>query len=102
MAFENFYYTIYLLVVLFSALLIAAVGRITINYRQALLAILPVFLFFVAWDIFAVWRGHWAFGLDKMLGPVIINQPLDELAFFVVVPLFHIIVWEAIKKFRRW
>jgi hypothetical protein len=40
--------------------------------------------------------------MDKMLGPVIINQPLEELAFFIVIPLFHIIVWEAIKKFRRW
>jgi lycopene cyclase domain-containing protein len=102
MAFENFFYIIYLVVVLLSALLIAAVAKIKINWKLFILAIVPVFIIFVAWDIFAVWRGHWSFGMDKMLGPVIINQPLEELAFFIVIPLFHIIVWEAIKKFRRW
>ena len=99
MEIENLYYLIYMLVVLASALLIAAVGKIKIDYRKALLAIAPVFAVFVAWDIFATWRGHWEFGLDKMLGILIINQPIEEIAFFIIIPLFHIVVWEAIKKY---
>lgn len=99
---ENLFYAVYMLVVLGSAILIAAVGRIKIDYQKALLAISPVFVIFVAWDVFATWRGHWEFGMEKMLGIVLINQPIEELAFFVVIPLFHIIAWEAIKKYVRW
>lgn len=99
---ESLYYLVYLLVVFFSALLIKAVGKIDIDFRRALYAIIPVLVIFVAWDIIATELGHWEFGLDYMLGIVIINQPIEELAFFLVVPLFHIVVWEAIKKFRSW
>ena len=99
---ESLYYLIYMLVVFGSALLIAAVGKIRIDYRKALLAIAPVFILFVLWDVFATWRGHWEFGLDKMLGIVLLNQPVEELAFFLIIPLFHIVVWEAIKKYVRW
>ncbi len=96
---ENFYYIIYLLVVLFSAFLIKAVGRIEINYSKALGAIVPVFVIFLLWDIAATELGHWEFGLDKMLGLVVVNQPIEEIAFFLVIPFFHIVVWEALKKF---
>ena len=99
---ESLYYLIYLLVVFLSTLLIKAVGRIGIDFRKALYAIAPVLAIFVAWDILATELGHWEFGLDKMLGIVIVNQPIEELAFFLVIPLFHIVVWEAIKRYRSW
>ncbi len=98
---ENFFYLIYLIVVLFSTLLISYVGKINIDYKLALKAILPVLIIFVAWDIAATELGHWSFGLDKMLGIVIVNQPVEELMFFVVIPLFYIIVWEAVKKYAK-
>jgi lycopene cyclase domain-containing protein len=99
---ENLYYLIYLIVVFLSALLIKQVGGIKLSFRRALMAILPVLLIFVAWDVLATELGHWSFGLDKMLGIVVLNQPLEELAFFLVIPLFYIVVWEAIRKFRTW
>ena len=97
---ESYYYLVYLAVVLLSSLLIMAVGRIRIDLREALLAIIPVLMVFVAWDIFATWRGHWEFGLDKMLGIVVLNQPLEELLFFIVIPLFYLVVWETVKRYR--
>ncbi len=96
---ESIYYVIYLLVVLFSALLIKAVGGAKVDLRKAILAIAPVFVIFVFWDVLATELGHWEFGLDKMLGIVILNQPIEELAFFIVIPLFHIVVWETIKRY---
>ena len=99
---EGFLYSTYMLIVLASALLIAYVGKIRIDYRKALIAILPVFIVFVLWDVYAAWRGHWEFGLDKMLGIILLNQPIEELAFFLIIPLFHIVVWEAIKKYVGW
>jgi len=97
---ESYYYLIYLAVVLLSSSLIMAVGRVRIGFRNALMAILPVLMIFVAWDIFATWRGHWEFGLDKMLGIVVLNQPVEELLFFIVVPLFYLVVWEMVKRHR--
>lgn len=98
---EQYVYMMYLAVVFISTLLIAHVGKIRLDYKLAFLAILPVLVVFVAWDIAATELGHWSFGLDKMLGIVIINQPIEELAFFVVIPLFYIIVWEAVKKYVK-
>jgi lycopene cyclase domain-containing protein len=95
---ENLTYLIYLMVVLLSTILISFVGRIKIDYMLALKAIAPVLLIFVVWDIAATELGHWSFGYERMLGIVIINQPIEELLFFIVIPLFYIIVWEAVKK----
>lgn len=98
---EQFYYTSYLLVVFLSTLLIKFVAKIKIDLKKALVAIIPVLVIFLSWDIIATELGHWDFGFDKMLGVVIINQPIEEIAFFLVIPLFHIIVWETIKKFIK-
>jgi len=95
----NLYYSIYLVVVFLSVLLINYVGGLKIDFRKAMFALLPVILVFVAWDILATELGHWEFGIDKMLGIVIINQPIEELAFFIAVPLFYIAVWESAKKY---
>ena len=98
---DQFYYLIYLCVVLFSSILIKTVGKIDIDFKKAIIAILPVLIIFVIWDILATERGHWSFGFDKMLGIVIINQPLEEIAFFIVIPLFYLVVWESIKKYKK-
>ena len=55
---ESLYYLAYLAVVLFSALLIKAVAGIRIDFRMALMAIVPVFLVFVCWDVLATELGH--------------------------------------------
>jgi lycopene cyclase domain-containing protein len=98
---ENYFYLAYLVLVLFSTLLIIRVGRINIDLKKASMAIIPVLVVFVAWDVAATELGHWSFGLDKMLGIVILNQPVEEVAFFLVIPLFYIVVWEAVKKYVR-
>ncbi len=98
---DEFFYLIYLILVLLSTALISYVGKIRLDYKLALRAIFPVLIIFVIWDIAATELGHWSFGLDKMLGIVIVNQPVEELAFFIVIPFFYIIVWEAVKKYVK-
>lgn len=98
---ESLYYSAYLLVVLFSCFLINAVAKLRVDFRRALVAIAPVFVLFVLWDIVAVHLGHWEFGMTFMLGPVIVNQPLEELGFFFVIPLFYIVAWEAVRAHLR-
>ncbi len=56
---------------------------------------LPVLLF-LAWDIVAIARGHWDFVDRYVTGWEIPGGvPVEELAFFVVIPLCALLTFEA-------
>ncbi|MFH1457985.1 MAG: lycopene cyclase domain-containing protein [Candidatus Omnitrophota bacterium] len=72
------------------------------RYRAALAySILLILLLFGAWDIFATWRGHWAFNPEGVWNFRIVNLPLEEVLFFVVIPFCCIFTWEAVSYFKR-
>ena len=65
--------------------------------KRAAISILPISLFFLIWDSYAIKRGHWFFDRDQILGifgPF--NIPLEEYLFFIVVPLAAIFTLEAV------
>ena len=65
--------------------------------KRAAISILPISLFFLIWDAYAIKRGHWFFDRDQILGifgPF--NIPLEEYLFFIVVPLAAIFTLEAV------
>ena len=65
--------------------------------KRAAISILPISLFFLIWDAYAIKRGHWFFDRDQILGiygPL--NIPLEEYLFFIVVPLAAIFTLEAV------
>ena len=65
--------------------------------KRAAISILPISLFFLIWDAYAIKRGHWCFDRDQILGiygPL--NIPLEEYLFFIVVPLAAIFTLEAV------
>lgn len=33
-----------------------------------------------------------------MLGITVANQPIEEVLFFLIIPLFYIVIWEVVKK----
>lgn len=68
---------------------------------SALNAIGLIAIPFVIWDVLAVERGHWSFGLEHTVGILILNQPLEEILFFILVPAFGIILWEMFKGGKR-
>ena len=70
------------------------------NWRSLLLSILLILLFFGAWDVFATWRGHWHFNPQGVGNIKIINLPLEEVLFFIVIPFCCIFTWEAIKYLK--
>lgn len=61
--------------------------------------ILIVFIFGV-WDIFATYRGHWHFDPKGVWDIRIINLPLEEALFFLVIPFCCIFTWEAINYIK--
>ena len=59
-----------------------------------------IVLIFGAWDVFATARGHWHFNPAGDLPLRLINLPLEEVLFFVIIPFCCIFTWEVIKYFQ--
>jgi lycopene beta-cyclase len=66
--------------------------------KRAFRAILPGFVLLVCWDLLAISRGHWTFSDQFVTGwEVPGGIPIEELAFFVVIPMAAISGYEAVK-----
>ncbi|GMA89124.1 hypothetical protein GCM10025868_43740 [Angustibacter aerolatus] len=73
------------------------------RWRRLLLTVLPVLPLFVLWDLYAVARGHWTFDPAQVLAVRLPGGlPLEEVAFFVVVPLAAVLTLEAVRTVRGW
>lgn len=56
---------------------------------------LPLVLF-IAWDLVAIARGHWTFDERWVTGWRLPGDlPVEEVAFFVVIPLCALLTFEA-------
>jgi lycopene beta-cyclase len=54
---------------------------------------------FAAWDMVAIARGHWEFNPRYTTGwRIPPNLPVEELAFFVVIPVCAILAYEAVRR----
>jgi len=69
--------------------------------RRVVLAVLPVAAVFVAWDVAATAAGHWAFDPAQVLPVRVLGLPLEELSFFVVIPLAGLLTYEAVGSVLR-
>jgi len=69
--------------------------------RALVSAISLIVLIFGAWDVFAVSRGHWRFDESKVGAFTVINLPLEEVLFFVVIPFCCIFTWEVMCYFTH-
>jgi lycopene cyclase domain-containing protein len=71
--------------------------------RRLVLTLLPVVPVFLAWDVYAVSRAQWSFDRSQLLGPRLPGGlPLEEVAFFLVVPLAAVLTLEAVRTVRGW
>ena len=59
---------------------------------------LPIVLF-VAWDLVAIARDHWSFDERYVTGWRLPGRlPVEELAFFLVIPLCALLTFEASRR----
>ena len=58
---------------------------------------LPVAVF-VVWDLVAIVRGHWSFVPRYVTGWEVGRIPVEELAFFVVIPVCALLTFEASRR----
>ncbi|MGV1004307.1 MAG: lycopene cyclase domain-containing protein [Candidatus Nanopelagicales bacterium] len=71
-------------------------------WRLLLSMVLPVLLF-TAWDAYAISAGHWYFDRTKILDwQVVAGVPLDEILFFLVIPLASVLTLEGVRSVSSW
>jgi lycopene cyclase domain-containing protein len=66
--------------------------------RRLLLALTPVLAVFLTWDALAIHAGQWTY--HHLVGLRVGNVPVEELAFFVVVPTCAVLTLEAVRRQR--
>ncbi|RYB96800.1 lycopene cyclase domain-containing protein [Nocardioides glacieisoli] len=69
--------------------------------RRLLLTVLLAGTPFLLWDLYATHAGHWRFDAEQTLPPRVAGIPLEEVAFFVVIPVVSVLTFEAVKVVRR-
>lgn len=73
------------------------------KWRRLLLALLLPWTLFAIWDVYAVRSGHWSFDSTKVLDFRIFGVlPVEELLFFIVIPVASILTLEAVRAMRGW
>jgi lycopene cyclase domain-containing protein len=98
------YLAVLLFIFLGSAWLeIALRTRVLRRWKRLLLSLAIPFVIFVVWDIWAIASGHWSIDPDQTVGIVLFGIiPVEELIFFVVVPLAAILSLEAVRSVKGW
>ena len=77
-------------------------ARVWRRPRRLLAALVPTAAIFVVWDVIAVARDHWGFNPKYTTGwDVLPNFPVDEVMFFVAVPICALLTLEAVRSVLR-
>lgn len=72
-------------------------ARVYRRWRIAALSILPVLLLFSLWDLVGIARGHWWYAPGRITGLHLPgSMPIEELCFFLVIPLCGLLTYEAV------
>jgi lycopene cyclase domain-containing protein len=69
--------------------------------RRLLLTVLLAGTPFLVWDLWATESGHWRFDADQTLPWRVAGLPLEEVGFFVVIPVVTVLTYEAVRVVRR-
>lgn len=84
-----------LLITLPLELLLGA--RVWRRPRRLVLTLLPLVVVYTIWDAAMIARGSWAYADDATTGVLLpFSVPLEELVFFVVVPICGLLTLEAV------
>ena len=77
--------------------------RVYRRLARVALAVLPPFVLFVGWVLYAIAHRHWAYDPAQTLGWLLPGGlPVEEALFFVVVPVCAIFALEAVRGVTGW
>ena len=78
-------------------------ARVYRRPHRLLLSLLPVVVLFVAWDILGIVRDHWWYSEAYTTGILLpARVPLEELVFFLVIPICGLLTYEAVGTVLGW
>ena len=76
-------------------------ARVYRQPRRLCAALIPPVACFSLWDIAAIADSHWTYNVRYVTGWELPGSlPLEELAFFVVIPICGLLTFEAVKALR--
>ncbi len=74
-------------------------ARVWRRPRRLALALAPPLVAFVAWDLVAIARDQWTFAPRYVTGWELPGDlPIEELVFFVVIPICGLLTLEAVRR----
>ena len=77
--------------------------RVYARWRRFLLAIVPELSVFVVWVLYAIAQGHWDYSATRTLDVRLPGGiPVEEVLFFLVVPLCSVLALEAVRRVTGW
>lgn len=65
---------------------------------RLVLTLVPVLVVFLAWDATAIHAGQWTY--HHLVGARVGDVPVEEIAFFVVIPICTVLTLEAVRRSR--
>lgn len=71
-------------------------ARVYRSPRRLGTALLPGFIVFTGWDLYAILSGAWTFNPRYVTGAALGPIPVEELVFFVVIPVCGLLTYEAV------
>jgi lycopene cyclase domain-containing protein len=75
--------------------------RVYARWRRLLATLVPVVVVFGAWDLYAIHRHQWTYVRHWLVGATLPGGlPLEELLFFLVIPVCAILTLEAVRRRR--
>lgn len=78
-------------------------ARVYRRPRRLLLSVLPVLVVFLVWDVVGIVRGHWWYSAEYTTGiRFAFDVPLEEVVFFVVIPICALLTYEAVGTVLGW
>jgi lycopene cyclase domain-containing protein len=73
--------------------------RVYRSWRRLVLTLVPVLAVFLTWDLLAVRAGEWSFDHGQVFG-FVGALPVEEVAFFLVIPTCAVLALEAVRRVR--
>ncbi|HYO85250.1 MAG TPA: lycopene cyclase domain-containing protein [Dermatophilaceae bacterium] len=77
-------------------------ARVYRRWRLLVRALVPVLVVFAFWDIVGIVRGHWWYSERYTTGVMLGPMPLEELVFFIVIPICGVLTYEAVGTVLGW
>ena len=99
------HYLFVLMFIAFCAVAVTLAFRIRIKrfWRNFLLADGSILVIYLIWDYWAIKKENWSFDSEQILGFYLFGAvPIEEVLFFIIVPLMTVIVYVTLIKILKY